>query len=287
MGKNYYNILEFTKASSFLKKNPYEAKIRFEKYLAKYPKDYNGYAYYILSLISLELYEDAEKILDYVVSISQEDKKFMNMTDKLESFNTSIFKCRLKLLSYQGKFEELYKLCGVNLSLVKNDLELKRLYFYATVNSGNRISRERDSYSYVFRQILEYHESDFFEHTQKHLTEQIFEDNFSVFVPDFPIHEVVNEIKKYIPSNKRMCSQYFQDEYIFRYDGCGRNSDNKVVNYFMVICIHNTKDIITMYPMVEREELPYVDLNYMIKETEVKVKRRSQIDKFNQRYKKD
>ena len=152
------------------------------------------------------------------------------------------------------------------------------------MKSGVHISRERDSYSYVFRQILDYQESDFFEHNQKHMVEQIFEDNVSVFVPNFPIHEVIQEVKKYIPSEKRMCSQYFQDDYYFKYDACGTNSDNKTVNHFMVICIHNTQDIITIYPIVEQENLPCVDLNYMVKSPEVKIKRRSQIDKFNQRY---
>ena len=41
-----------------------------------------------------------------------------------------------------------------------------------------------------------------------------------------------------------------------------------------------------MYPADDCENLPYTDLNYLNEEiTNPKVKRLSQIDKFNQRYK--
>ena len=43
-----------------------------------------------------------------------------------------------------------------------------------------------------------------------------------------------------------------------------------------------------MYPSLNCENLPYIDLNYLkqnINEENTKVKKISQIDKFNQRYK--
>ena len=59
----------------------------------------------------------------------------------------------------------------------------------------------------------------------------------------------------------------------------------KITDYFKVICFHNTSNFITMLPVAEGEFLPHVDLNYMLSESNHKVKIKSQIDKFNQRYK--
>ena len=66
---------------------------------------------------------------------------------------------------------------------------------------------------------------------------------------------------------------------------CGR-VDNKLANYFKVVCLHDTKDFITMCPVLEGENLPYIDINYLKEEKETsKVKRISQTEKFYQRYK--
>ena len=103
-----------------------------------------------------------------------------------------------------------------------------------------------------------------------------------MFVSGFEIDRVLEEIKKYIPSDKRIYSGFYQDTYVFKYDFSGKDN-NKATDYFKVICFHNTSDIITICPSLYCENLPYVDLNYMEKE-KPKQKTLSQIDKFNQRY---
>ena len=59
--------------------------------------------------------------------------------------------------------------------------------------------------------------------------------NKLLFSSDFPIDKVVEEVKKYIPSNKRLCEGVFEDHYIFKYDMCGR-VNQKPEDYFKVIC---------------------------------------------------
>ena len=72
--------------------------------------------------------------------------------------------------------------------------------------------------------------------------------------------------------------------YVFKYDNCGKH-DNKIANYFKIICFHNTQDYITMFPCSNCENLPYVDLNYLVNSNDIpKVKTLSQIEKFNKRY---
>ena len=57
------------------------------------------------------------------------------------------------------------------------------------------------------------------------------------------------------------------------------------MNYFQVVTLHGTNNIITMYPATSCEYLSYIDLNYLKKDKKnAKTKTRSQIEKFNARY---
>ena len=83
-------------------------------------------------------------------------------------------------------------------------------------------------------------------------------------------------------SDKMLYCGFVDNTYVYKYDCCGR-VDGKVVDYFKVVCLHGTKNIITMYPIKKDHNLPCVDLNYL-KENAKEIKLTSQIDKFNQRY---
>ena len=54
MVNKYFNEWEFQQALSFSKNNPLEAKLKYEKYLNKYPKDYSTYLYYVSTLMGLK-----------------------------------------------------------------------------------------------------------------------------------------------------------------------------------------------------------------------------------------
>ena len=139
----------------------------------------------------------------------------------------------------------------------------------------------------MMNQIVEFHEEDFLEHIQKHTANynmNLEHPNRAIFAPDFPLESVVQEIKKYIPSDKRLCYGFFVDTYVFRYDECGRYF-HKIVDYFQVICFDDGQNhLITMYPAYNCENLPFIDLNYMKEKEKPKVKTLSQIEKFNRRY---
>ena len=73
-------------------------------------------------------------------------------------------------------------------------------------------------------------------------------------------------------------------KHIFKYELCG-HVDGKLVDFFEVVTLKDTNEIITMYPYKNKEKRECIDLTPVVKE-EPKVKRLSQIDKFNQRYSK-
>ena len=193
---------------------------------------------------------------------------------------------KLRLLSYQEKYNELYQYCLNHLQEIK-DSDLNRTFFYSKKKVGMIDFNRREKNSYIFRQIIKYEESDFLEHIKRHLADynkDSDEPNACIFSSNFPIEDILKEIKKYIPSDKRLYPSDFDNLYTFKYDGCGK-VNNKTTDYFKVICFHNTQDIITFYPATDCEELPYIDLNYLNTNKNTKVKRLSQTEKFNQRYK--
>lgn len=287
MNKNHFNVWEFKQVLNLAETDPISARVLYEEYLRKYPEDYSAYPYYCSNLITLGELELAEKVLKYVEKEYMKNDSF-NKKYRIEKFEYNLFFARVKLLSYQEKYEELYKLCVKNISRVV-DKSLNSVWFYSKKRTGRLNNEKRDVNSYLFKQIVRYEEKDFLNHIKKHLSE--YNENLeipsaTIFEENFPINEVVEEIKKYIPSDKRLFLGFYDDIYYFKYDGCGR-VDKRLVNYFKVVCLHNSTDFITMCPVNGNDNLPHIDLNYMIKEDSTKVKRMSQIDKFNQRYKKN
>ena len=287
MENKYYDTWEFLKTNDITKTNPIEANSRFEEYLQKYPQDYSAYTYYAYNLITLGQFTKAEKILNKLENKFKSDTHFAKQTYKISGLNHDILVNRVRLLCYQEKYDEAYNLLKNNREEFEH-MGVSDIVFYCKKKMGKIDFNRRENNSYLFRQIVEYKEEDFMEHIKKHLADynsNLDEPNKNVFVPNFPINEVVEEIKKYIPSNKMLCTGFWEDVYIFKYNECGR-ANNRLVNYIKVVCFHNTKDFITILPVSDCENLPCVDLNYLIKEDkQPETRRMSKVDKFNQRYK--
>ncbi len=290
MKEKYYNVHEFNQAISLFDINPYEAKLRFEQYLEKYPKDYSAYVHYASILITLNELGDAEKILDLVQKSFNNNSRFYNDPNKRKLLKNKFDFEKTRLLSYKGLYEEAHQLSPYLYSDLKDQISVHRLRFFCE-KMCNKLNVNRDTCgSYIYKQIFQYMESDFIEHINKH-TANYNQDrdnpNNNIFSPDFPIHKVVNEVKKYIPSERKILSGFIDDVYFFKYDQCGRKN-NKIVDYFKVICFHDTANFITMLPVEEGKYLPHVDLNYL-KETKENsiVKRKSRVELFNQKYKRN
>ena len=289
MSNAYFNKIQFVKALDLMESDPVESKRQFVKYIHDYPLDFNAYPYYVSILITLGEIENALKVIDKVDELIyrmgyDKQEKYHH---KYQIFREKMLFANLRLLSYQEKYSELYRLINHNRDLIAN-LDIHQISFYC-VNKLDLIREKkvRDAYSYSFRQILDYQEEDFLEHIKKHLADCNIDNdrpNQNMFAADFPIYDVIEEIKKYIPSEKRIFRGFFTNVYTFKYSDCGRDN-NRITDYFNVVCFHNTDKIITMCPSFKCDKLPYVDLNYMKHTDEdVKVKKRSQIDKFNARY---
>ena len=284
MKNRYYDEWEFKQALSFIETNPLIANLKFKNYLKKYPTDYSAQIFYISTLITLGNFEEAEKILETLKFSFEIDKDYQNNVNKTiqRKIKLNIISSTLRLLSYQEKYKELYQYYLLHINDIKElDIDIKKLIFYCKKKLDMLDINKREQHNYIFRQIISYEENDFLVHIKKHLIAE--ETNSSIFSNDFPLNEILIEIKNYILASKRIYPYLYADTYIFKYNNSGKVND-KSVDYFEVICFHNTSNIITMYPTECCEELPYIDLNYLIKNNNPKTKKLSQIDKFNKRY---
>lgn len=288
MELKYYDEWEFLQAIDLIESNPFKAKEKLEEYLGKYPKDYSAYSYYSSLLITLNKFDEAEKMIEKAEWLIKQDNKYSSYSKKTKLVEGDLLFDKFRLLAYNGKYRKLCSLYSSMNFRLKENRNIERVVFFCQTRIG-KVTKNRDSgQTYMHRQIIEYNEEDFWRHIQKHLADHnstLQYPNKNVFVPNFPVKKVVVEIKKNLLEENKLCPGFIDDTYYFKYDECGRE-DNRLVNYIKVICFHNTTDIITILPVEHGENFPHVDLNYMIVEKSSKeIKRASAIEKFNQRFK--
>ena len=286
--KKYFNIYLFTEILKKINIDIYGAKEEFEEYIMEYPLDYSAQAIYVSILIRLQEFELAEKILNEIEIKIKTDKKLKIHIKKMNFDVTSLTFSRCALLCHQQRYQELYDHL-VTAVFDEKRLNIDAVLKYCKSKLGILDMKREENNSYIVRQIIEYREDDMLNHIKHHLSdnELVFEEKkHSIFESEFPYTEIIKEIKKYMTLDRRICSGLYDDMYIFKYTNCGKDQ-HKLVDFFKVICFEGSTQIITMYPSLNCEKLPYTDLNYMKKtenETE-KIKILSQREKFNKRYK--
>ena len=283
----YFDIFEFQQIINIMDEDPYTSLELFEQYLSKYPNDYSAYLLYCSNLVIIGKIDEAEKFYNYFEKKYKSDKS-LEGTEKSKKIEDSKVFTKIKLLSYQHKYEELYRFCVENINIVMEN-KFNDSFFYSKKMTNRLNANKRDENSYLFSQMVKYKESDFLDHIKKHFQsedETVAKESVTIFKQDFPIEKVIEEIKKYIPSDKKLLLGFYDNVYFFKFDSCGRVG-NKIVDYIKVVCFQDTKDFITMCPVEGSKNLPYIDLNYLVNDNEFnKVKRISQIQKFNKRFNK-
>ena len=288
MNEQFFNSIMSKKISLLIEKDPILAKEQYEQYFKFYPKDYTIYPNYISLIIRLGKFDEAEQIINNISNQAKNDKKFLKNTEKVEFLQKRIVFYKLKILCYKEKYQEFFQLYQENKEKLYDKISSNNAIICYCKKKTNTLELVReDNFSYLFRQLIDYQENDFLDHIKKHQAEyaqNMDNPSTAIFTPDFPIEEVLREIKKYIPSEKCYYPGFFENEYIFKYDENGRDK-YQLVDYFKVYTFHKTNEFITITPSRYCEKLSYIDLNYMKKEENLpKIKKLSQIEKFNKKY---
>jgi hypothetical protein len=283
MKNKYYDNWKTKKIFNDYTKDIILAKEEIEDCLKDYPKDYSMYCYYASILVTLGNLAQAKEIIDKIEYLMQNDYDFFKINNSYKTFKRNFFYSKLRYLIYSGQYQAF-----INLYLKQKkdfNINLDSCEFYCRGQMNLLSKNKREPNSYLFRQIVDYQENDFLKHIEKHQADynDIDKPNSSIFVPDFPIRNVIDETKKYIMGETKLNSGFIENMYIFKYDNCGKIK-NKNTDYFKIISFNNTSDYITMCPMGNGQFMPYTNLNYLKDENMPMIRKLSQIDKFNQKY---
>jgi len=258
MAKDFFNKQAMLKILDMQVYDPYSAKTMYEEYLKEFPYDYSTHCLYANLLTTIGLLDEAETVLNNVKESILRDKVYLRKhKDRLDKIDSDMLYSTARLLCYQNKYEELRSLCR------KYNTQIKAfggnsLIFFCMKKCGLLDSNpDKYKHGYSFSQIVSYSHESFLEHIKPHCA--LYSDEVdltdSYFVYDFPLQKVLEEVKKNIPSDKKLYIGTHDNIYYFKYDDCGKHG-SKNRDYFKVVCLHGSADIITMYPCEEGEKLP-------------------------------
>jgi len=171
--------------------------------------------------------------------------------------------------------------------LMEKSINYIEILMFLKSKLGLPHSINHNSYTYEVNQILSYNEQEAINYIKKNCNtknpKMIID-----FYDDFPLEEVYYQIRSILPTEDKMFNDIIYNSYVFKYANNG-SVNGLSVNYIRVITLQGSNDIITMYPYRNKEKLPYIELkkNEILEEDYSKVKRLSQIEKFNKRYQKN
>lgn len=213
-------------------------------------------------LISKKQYNEARECLKKIKCNKHYNDALKNLMC-IELYEKNFEKAYEYFLSINNKFE--YE---------KESIERIKLMLIKILNMPIVFPNEK---SYARKQIINYDKALAITHIKEH-TIPTQEENVSYFSKNIDIEKLYNEIKPFlIPENLIELST--MAKYKIKYPNIGINN-GKMVNELIVVTKLYNDEIITMYPenlYIEKEEQ-----TEEIKET--KVKRLSQIEKFNMKY---
>ena len=218
------------------------------------------------------------------------EKKYDEAIEVLESFPKGYLFNRLAGLylkmGYDNKLYEIYKEFYTK-DKEYMELENRWLQIYLRKLFDKEGLSKSDLKCYMEEQIYKYDEKKALDHIKnKHKEIKEFNEEKTHFNSNIDIDKKFYEIKNYIEKNldKGQLYRNAVDVYLIECKECGEE-DGTIKNYIKVITLINTSNIITMFPVTHKLDLEVckIDENNSFKD---KLKVKSGIDRFNERYKK-
>lgn len=288
--RKFYNSLLLKQAMKIVNSNPLESKKLFEEYLELYPNDYYAYTVYAGILVTLKEFDLASTIIDFTETNVKSNKKLTSDLELKKSIEKNILFVKIRIMSFRGQYRKLLDYINEH-SEIREKFHLDELILLCKKRLGICFEK-RDDYNYLGRQVIDYKRQDMMNrinyHTADYNSNVLDEPHENIFSADFPIEKVIDEIeRKYIPSEEySICPGVLADCYYFRYDFCGKENQH-TTNFIKVSCFHNTGNIISACPVIEGDNLPYRDLNYLREDNKSNnPKQLSRTEKFLRRYSK-
>ena len=282
--KKYYDEWERQQLLKTRDEDPYLTLEKAKQYVSEY-SDYMGYLTYAGLLIDLNKMSEAKEILDYVKPNSKIYNDYYKRVDCAEVIPLRYISELIRYYIYTEDYEKAYEVCEKHIIFLKS--KIKHIYaieafLFDKLDMNDKIQNT----GYLTSQIVDYSVDRFKEHISSHLKEDDIEyyRHKSIFSTDFPLDKVLEEILKRIPNENRLYFNCFvHDKYIFKFDNCGR-MDGTIADFIEVTTLHGTNKLITMHPNINGEKYPHEDLNFLKDTSKARVRKMSQIEKFNKKY---
>ena len=202
MKELYYDRWEFLQAYNLIHSDPIQSKKLFQEYIEKYPSDYSAQNYYVFLLIVFGKIEEANDFLNNMEQSMYYNSKFCNYADKIKYVVNGIFLNRIRILARKEEYKELYAFYIRNRQLF-DDYDLFVIPFYCKSKLG-LIDKNKDYSSYLYGQIANYRDDEFLKHVERHTADynmNLDNPNSSIFASSFPLENIIEEIKKLIPTS--------------------------------------------------------------------------------------
>lgn len=279
---SFYNLKEYDFINDLYIKKKYLYVIKYGlDYISKYPRDFKIYAIISMSYIMLGDYITAREYLDYYKYYAE--------------YKTSptYYSIMINLFLHENNYIECERFISNNYSFIaKNDNLLKRvrlLSYFLRKKLGieNEFQLDYDN-KYFASQIESYSYEKFLNHIRRHIIDEFnYIEGQSYFNRNVDINKLMDLVRKNLHKTNNYITKWAIRNYCFKYDNCG-TVNRCSCNYFIVAAIEDTDQFITIYPVIKNYIDNYVDLTLLMEDNPKvsKVKRLSQIEKFNKRYSK-
>ena len=284
MTQPYYDAKRLKRIAMLYKTDPWLGQQLMSSYVSEYPYDFLARSMYVrMSIIILDL-EEAKASMKENLEVFQSYRKSHLPQDTIDIFKREMLYhlIRITILEKDYATAQVLVMNNKNLFATENyEVILTNLEKELGFISDDRSNQMR----YLKRQILEYNYDDFRKHILKHLQDSCKIKNNAVFRNSFPLDKVLEELPNLLQNQNRYTTNLLTDTYQFQYDGCGYIG-RKNADAFLAVMLHDTNQIITMYPTLNYSKEHAVDMNALngSQNPELVLKRKTQIAKFYERY---
>lgn len=264
------NLYVNKKYSSLLKKST--------EYLNYYPEDINIRFMKAKALRYLEKFDEAIEELKINLSIDRKDRHSI----------VELYYVYYYLNMYNEALELLPQLYE-NEYMNKQSLAFSEMIMKKSLGIDMKVKEERKK-QYLYGQIFDYDKNRALEHIKQHADDNEKQrKETSEFNSNINIDYLFECVKENLKLSKKANSEEILEVYYFGISNIGYSSNNNISNYLKVVVIPNTNNIISMYPINSIDTTNISPLTFdsekLFIKKEEKVKRISQIDKFNNRFK--
>ena len=273
--KKYYDRERFDKIFYHRWDNSYATLLKeFEYYLSDFPYDVHAINEYMRLCIKLN---ELEKIRPYM-----EEELCTKYTT--EKDHLTFKHLQLKWYSYIHRFEDCYAIFNEIKNLPQTPIagfHQVNLNFYLRFKLGLLKRHEYQTNTYLFQQIINYDIERAANHIQKHIKNM--DNTDGIIINSTHLADFLEQIQNKLPNENHFNTLYFSNEYCFKSSNLSYTSGD-YINLSEVITLDDTNQITTMYPSKNTDNIPITDITSPILEKDGKVKRKNQIEKFNERY---